>query len=422
MADDTAHTSSGRSPVARPLEHQSHAPRWPAGVAAFLVFAFALYQALGTNNVPDFFIYRLGAELAASGVNPYDIETIRQHVATQYPDPDPTPESLVKNCGYFLPPMAALLYMPFALLPWVPAKVAWAVVTGLAAYAIARVAGGTVLIRAPQMTSPIANLVPFALVLNPLTLAVVVVGQVTVVSVGCVAAGLWAFARAKPYLAAVLWVVPFVKPHLALPLIPLAWFLGGWRPAALLVVLVAGLNVIGAWVIGGSPAFLRDYIAFLPTTRDAVLYNRVELNPTIASWNRLLFVAGGPLVELTALTTLAGYCVWFGLLGGRVSLAGERPSIAWAVAAVAVGAVLCSQVLAYELVILVLVVPWVRELFTAGWRLRGWLAIGLLVMQVISRAVMEQVGLEAHHPLGVAGLALLVLLGPIAVPAEPKQA
>ena len=56
----------------------------------------------------------------------------------------------------------------------------------------------------------------------------------------------------------------FVKPHVALPLIPLAWYLGGWRRAAGLVAVVAALTLVGATLAGGSPLFLRDYLAFLP--------------------------------------------------------------------------------------------------------------------------------------------------------------
>ena len=45
---------------------------------------------------------------------------------------------------------------------------------------------------------------------------------------------------------------------------------------------------------GGSPLFLLDYFRYLPTAREAVAYNRVEMNPQITSWNRLLFAWGGP--------------------------------------------------------------------------------------------------------------------------------
>ncbi len=379
-------------------------------LAACLLLAFALVQAVATGHQEDFFIYRWGSHRAAGGESPYDIAQVRAAVATQFPDPDPTPTSFVNNCGYFLPPAATVLFLPFALVPWSAAKVAWAVTNGLAAYLIARL---------PWLwaTAPTAGRLLSAcsllLVLNPVSLAVQVVGQSTPVFVGFVAAGLFAFDRGKPYLAALLWVVPFVKPHLALPLVPLAWFLGGWRPAAVLVAGVAGLNLAGAWLIGGSPLVLKEYFDFLPATREAVAYNRVALNPTIPSWNRLLLAAGGPAIELGLLGTLAGYLVWFGLVVGRCAVAGTVPARSWAVAATTAGAVLCSQVLVYELLVLAGVVPWVRDLFAAGHRWRGWLAVVLLAAESIPHQFMAGFGVEAHHAVGVAVLAGLILTGPL---------
>jgi hypothetical protein len=405
-----------------------------------LFFALAMMRAYGPQEYAprDFFIYRLGAELAARGETPYDVAKIQHHVAERFPDPNPTsffavtgaaaagdlkrfprtdpnPDSFPRNCGYFLPPLAVLVYMPFALLPWGAATVAWAVVNGLAAYFIARL---PLLFRPKDSPPPLFFwlVVPFLLVMNPLAQVVVFpVGQTSVMFVGFVAAGLLAFEKGRPPLAAVLWVVPFIKPHLALPLIPLAWYLGGWRPAALLVLLVGVLNLIGATVIGGSPLYLREYFDYLPQTRNVVRFNRAGLNPSIASWNRLLFAAGGPLVELGLLTTLAGYLVWYGLLAGRWALAGgERPSAAWAAAATAAGAVVCSQVLVYELLFLAVAMPWVRDLFLGGYRVRGVLAVVLMSAHLMRQAVMdERFHIAAHHPICVALFALLVLTGPI---------
>ena len=49
-------------------------------------------------------------------------------VAAQYPDD----ENLIANCGYFLPPMAVLVFAPFAPVPWPVAKLVYAVINGLA--------------------------------------------------------------------------------------------------------------------------------------------------------------------------------------------------------------------------------------------------------------------------------------------------
>jgi hypothetical protein len=387
--------------------------------AALLLGAFALFQARATNNFPDLFIYRVGPLLVSEGKTPYDVPLVRARVAAQFPDPEPKEDSFVNNCGYFPPPLALIVYMPFAMLDWLGAKVLWALVTVLAALAIARL---PYLFRDADAPHPpltaVWLLVPLALVLNPLAIATVVVGQTPLLLVGCVCAGQMCFARGWTWPGALLWAIPFVKPHLALPLIPLAWYLGGWKRAAILVGIVAALNLIGATLAGGSPLYLKDYFDYLPTAHKSVLYNRAELNPQITSWNRLLFAAGGPLIELTALTTLAGYMVWAGLVVGRVALAGVRPSAPWAVAAALAGALTCCQVLGYELLALTLVVPYIRDLFAGGWKLRGWLAVLLLLSQQIPFELFAQIGVGSHRPMAAMGLAVLVLLGPVA----PKKA
>lgn len=404
---DRTPANRDQSPLSATQNPGAHVSTLSALVSALLLLSFALFQGLGTNNARDFFIYRLGAELAVRGENPYNIPKVRQHVAAAFPDE--SAKEFVANCGYFLPPLAVIAFLPLAAMTTLAAKICWALITGIAGFFMARVPGLLRSSESPPLTTLPRLVVPFLVVLNPLSLSVVVVGQISLISIGCVAAGLWCIDRGRPYLAAILWVLPFMKPHLALPLIPLLWFLAGWRPAVLLVVLVAVLNLAGAIVIGGSPLFLRDYLEHLSEAHKVVGYNRVELNPRITSWNCLLLSAGGPLVELTAATTIAGYLVWFGLALGRVALAGTRPSASWAVALAVVGSVLCSQVLVYELLVLALVVPWVRDLFASGYRLRGWLAVVLLSVQLIP---MGQVNIVFPPSLSVALLAVLVLVGP----------
>jgi len=380
--------------------------------------------------MPDFFIFRLGSLLAARGENPYDVLKIRSHVSQQFPDPDPKPESFVNNCGYFLPPQAVVLFLPFAMLPWPVAKIAWALLMGAAGFAIATLPR---LLRRPDdpLTSNsglIAKLVPFLLLLNFLTLAVVMVGQFSVLFVGSVAAGFWCFARGGRFAEIVgvcLWAVPFVKPHVALPLIPLAWYLYGWKRAAGVVVVVGALNLLGATIVGGSPLFLRDYFAHLSGAFKAVMFNRAELNYEMLSWNRLLYVSTKPffgdrfLIEQTAITAVASYLVWFGLVVGRCALANVTPSAAWATAAAAAAATWCPQVLGYEALVLTLAVPWVRELFTDGRRVWAWVAVALLAIQTVPFQVFYMIGFDFHRPLGVALFALLVLFGPLGAKPRP---
>ena len=387
-------------------------------VAALLFFALAMVRALGPDDPRDFYIFRLGAELTLRGENPYDVSKVREHIRAQFPKQDAA--EFVNNSGYFLPPLAVAALVLFAVLPWLAAKVAWAVLNGLAAYFIARL---PLMLRDRDSPAPNVLLwavVPFALVLNrwrgdPFRWVS------SRLFVGC-CGGLLAFERGKPYLAAVLWVLPFAKPHLALPLIPLAWYLGGWRPAGLLVVLVGAINLAGAWMIGGTPLYLKEYFEFLPQAREAVAFNRVEMNPQITSWNSLLYHFGQqyklglPLIELGAVTIAAGYLVWIGLLVGRCAATNSAPSAAWVAAAAAVGGVLCAQVLVYELLFLAVAVPWIRDLFAGGVRARVWgcLAVALLAWQFLPLHRMEALKLDFYRPLGVFLLALVVLTGPTA--------
>ncbi|MFO0821946.1 MAG: glycosyltransferase family 87 protein [Gemmataceae bacterium] len=208
-------------------------PRWPAIVAALVFFVVAFVRAVGppADYPRDFFIYRLGSQLAIHGENPYDIPKTRQHVADNFPIDDgeklllnsvhltsgdfaswlvPAHGTLRKsfplNCGYFMPPMSVVLYAPFAMLPWVPAMILWAIVNGIAAYIITRL---PMLLLTPGGPAPspfLATIVPFLLVLNPIAPIIVFpAGQTSVVFLAFVVAGLMAYERGRVYLMAALW-------------------------------------------------------------------------------------------------------------------------------------------------------------------------------------------------------------------------
>jgi hypothetical protein len=378
-----------------------------------------LLPALFPSRTPDFFIIRSGAVIALRGESPYEPEMVQAMLAQQFPN-DP---QLVANSAFFLPPETLPIYAPFAALPYPIAKVAWAIVLTLSAIAVLLVFRTFGTNWPPSLNE---QFLPVIVLLNYLTLAIVELGQTSFLFVGCVLAGQWCFERSRQkgfsrnwsnfhaWLGTFLWAIPFIKPHLAFPLLPLAWYLGGWKRALAILAVVVGLNIVGCLMIGRSPLFLWDYVHYLGSTHKQVIFNRADLNPTITSWNRLLFKLGGPLVELSALGTLASYLVWYGLVIGRVALAGKFPSPAWAAAVTAVGGVFCSQVLIYELLVLVLVIPWVRGLFAEGYRNRGGLAVGLLCLQLIPVGTMVKFRVEFHPAIGVALLAVLVMVGPLA--------
>ena len=390
-----------------------------AVAAALLVFAFGVFQALAANIAPDLFIYRVGSELGLRGQNPYEIAAVRAAVVEQFPELNTGDAPLGENSGYFLPPGAVVAFAPLAVLPWFDAKLLWAAANALAAFAAARV---VTLVRPagqPNGSELVRLLVPFLLVLNFLTLAVVMVGQTPLVAVGCVIAGLAAFGRGWNLVGALLWALPFVKPHVALPLLPLAWLLGGWRRAAGVLLVVGGMNLLGALFVGGTPLFLLDYLKQAGAGHQSVAFNRAEMAYEMTSWNRLLYVAGGErvLVEQSATTMLLSYAVGFAVVLLRCVAARARPSEAWALAMAASLAVVCPQVLAYELVGLVLAVPWVRDLFAAGRRGWGLAAVLLLGLQLVPFQTMQALGVEWHRPVGAMAFALLVLCGPLR-PAE----
>lgn len=386
-----------------------------AALAAVLLLAFGVLQALVANVFPDLFIYRLGAQLGLRAQNPYDVPAVRAAVAEQYPQDDPDEDSFVNNCGFFLPPGAVVAFAPFALLDWQSAKLLWAAVNALAAFAIAR---AIALFRpADQPTGPelVRLVVPLLIVLNFLTLAVVMVGQTALVAAGCVAAGLFAFGRGWNIAGALLWALPFAKPHVALPLLPLALYLGGWKRAAAVAAVVAGMNILGAIFVGGTPLFLRDYLELAGAGHKGVAFNLASRAYEMTSWNRLLFVVGGEdwLVEQTATTMLLSYAVGFALVLLRCAAARTRPSEAWALAMAAALSVVCPQVLAYELVGLVLAVPWVRDLFASDRRGWGLTAVALLGLQLIPFQTMDALGIDWHRPAGAMAFALVVFFGPL---------
>jgi hypothetical protein len=381
-------------------------PRRPSieplpSIGVLIAFVALAAGQLRENNFQDLFIYRAGAAVAVGGESPYRAGAIRPWIEGQWPDD----ARLAENSGFFLPPLAITLYALFAAAPWAAAKVLWVgalVAAGLSAFALPR------LFAPPDSDqNPLVRpLVAAAVLLNPVTVAGLVVGQTSLVTVGCVVWGQVAWAAGYHRLAGPLWAVAFVKPHLALPLLPLAWYLGGGRRAAELAAWVSGLTLAGWLLAGGSPTLFADYLAFLADGHKAVAFNRAELNPQVTSWNRLVIGLGGPVVELGAATILAGYAVWAGLVAAvrwRV-----RPSPSWATAAAAVGALLCCQVLGYELVLLALAVPLVRDLFRGGRRGLGWAFVVTLVLTSVPLEVAEPV-FASHRSLGVAVLAALVL-------------
>ncbi len=311
--------------------------------------------AYSENHHEDLWIYSSGSHFGLSGSTPYDTPKMHARVAERYDDGD-----LIANNGFFLPPQAILEFAPFAELPWTTAKLLWCALTiGLSA-AVAWKLRAFVPGAFPPWFTAAAVVV---ILCNPLSLFVLIVGQTTLFVVACAVLGQAAHNAGWKSFGALIWALAFIKPHLAIPLLPLAWFLSGWRRPVEVLAWVAGLNLLAGLVVTGSPLFVLEYLDYLQAGHQSVEFNRVGVNKQITGWNRLVVANGGPVWELGMLGTLMGYGVWFALLVVRSRFGRIGPS--WALAACAVGAPLCCQLLPYELPLLVLALPYLGELLAS---------------------------------------------------------
>src|SRR5207244_2160300 len=151
--------------------------------------------------------------------------------------------NLVANCGFFLPPQAIVLFGPFAALPWASAKLVY-VILCLASVVLCWY--GLTLAFRNRPAPPLAKvtlLLPWLIIMHPVMLLTFAVGQTTILAAVAIVAGHILHERKCPILAAFFWACAFVKPHIALPLIPLAIYLSGWRRGAGIVAWVAVLNL-----------------------------------------------------------------------------------------------------------------------------------------------------------------------------------
>jgi len=311
--------------------------------------------AVEDNHCEDLWIYTSGAALGLRGESPYDTPKMHARVAEQYDDKD-----LIDNNGFFVAPQAILVFAPFVPLPWIAAKLLWCAITIALSAAVAWKLKAFVPGAFPPWFTAAAAVV---ILCNPLSLFVLIVGQTTLLIAACAVLGQAAHRAGWKRIGALIWAVAFIKPHLAIPLLPLAWFLSGWRRPVEILAWVAGLNLLAAIIVTGSPEFLLDYLRYLQGGHQSVEFNRVGVNRQITGWNRLVVANGGPVWELGMLGTLLGYGVWFGLVWARHGW--KKPSPSWALAACAVGAPLCCQLLPYELTWLVLVLPYLGELLAS---------------------------------------------------------
>ena len=399
-----------------------------ATVAALLIAGYWTGRVAFENHHEDLWIYSSGSWFGLQGLSPYDTERIHARVDEKWADDS----NLHGNAGFFLSPQALLIFLPYALLPWIWAKLVWCAVTvGLtaaAALGLRNLASG----RLPTWFSAAAVV---AVLLNPLSLFVLIVGQTTLFLFTCVVFGQWAFVRGWPRVGCLLWALAFFKPHIALPLLPLAWYLYGWKRAAEVAIWVGALNVLVGVAFYGNPLFALEYLSYVQQGHKTVVFNRVEMNRQITSWNRLLVACGGPVTELGAVGMVAGYLVFGLLIAVRVRVLGLsrlRDATSWAFALTGCAILSCCQLLPYELPLVLLGLPYLGELLLSE-RRRDQVAAGVILLATsfamipggdasawyrtinyLSLNETAEVILKSHRSLGVLVVTVTVLLnGPV---------
>jgi hypothetical protein len=358
------------------------------------------------DGMPDLFIYRAGARLGWQQQSPYG-PGIAVAVAEQWPERT----ELRDNCGFFLPPMAIVIFGPFAAVDWITAKwlyffaslVGLFVITSLASHVfrVESVMGWPSLTRTPWP-------VVWIIALHLLTTMTIVAGQTSLLAAAAILLGQWCHERGRVIMGALFWSMAFMKPHVALPLIPLAYAISGWRRMSWLIVWLVIVNVAASILVTGSLRLLFDYLSYVQSSHQTVAFNRIDWNPQITSWNRLLSSLKIATINLNLLSTLAGYGVIAIVISARMAISVSRPSSAWLAAVAAASAGVACQVMPYEHMMLVMAVPYVMECWPT--RRRWAIAVALFpVLQMIpmSQAIWD-LGLGAYR--ATFSLALLLIL------------
>ncbi len=159
---------------------------------------------------------------------------------------------------FWYPPWTAWFYVPFAV---------WPRQIGLLLYQGASVAGAVLVLRYLKRyydpeSSTLDQLVILALLI-PMSLELVVVGQMEYILLGLVVAAIWAADRGKPLLAGLIFPFLLAKPHLFIVFAPFFFWRLGRR--GLLVASLATLALL-ALATALSPGWYRDMYQLLLAT------------------------------------------------------------------------------------------------------------------------------------------------------------
>src|SRR5947209_9307424 len=360
---------------------------WIALTAAFCAFDLYRKTAVGLTDGDgrpigdDFVNYFSGAWLA-----------LHQRAAEIYhwPAYHAFQETLVgaavsPNYNYSYPPLALVLTLPFALLPYVPALGVWLIGGWYAFY------------RALRLATPNALVLALA---TPAVFVNTYCGQNGVWTAAFLGGGLSLLAR-QPVIAGVLFGLQAYKPHLAL-MIPVALLAGRqWRAIAAATVTVGALLLasiaLAGW--GGGSAFLD----VMPLLR------KVTLEDAGAVWHRnvSVFMAASRL----GLGVSAAYAVQIAaamIAAALVALAWLKDAPAPARnAAVLIGVLLATPYLQdYDLVLGAFIVVWVMQ--SAAAKPEAQIASALILLLPLLASPLAKLTGFAFGPLFVLPALMLI--------------
>jgi len=347
------------------------------GGLALLLTAAALWLQLGRQQIgrSDFTSTYVGSSLLRQGhrADLYD-EPVQARLHARLIAPDRE-----GNLPFVNPPTAALVGVPFSLLPLVPAYRLWsALQAALVGIACLLAAGGL-----PRRRATLVAVVLIALA-SPALLRLLLLGQWNGVNaVGlAIAYRCWRSGRMATGGAVLAGSAMLAKPHLAIGFA--AFLIGWWQWRALLGAALATVSVAGTWLAIATPRGLAGWVTL--TASDAHRWDP-------ASFVGFTGLTGATLGTTPAATGIAALLSIAGIaaaiaLGHGARAPGRLPT--GLAGAAVLTALVSPHVYDHDLVIIPVALSWwLMEQLRAGLAGRaltvavaGWLAVCLIQLSV----------------------------------------
>lgn len=393
--------------------------RWLLLVPVALVIHTLLlvYVALPRSVAMDFWALYTGSRVPLTGHSPYEPGIIRldspayrdearsyyQWTGYKYMDAEKV-RTLGQPFPLYYPPQFFLFFTQLARLHWQAALCIWLSTATLIALACGTVVWafdpGT---RHASIRDPV--LIGCAFLLAPFTTYMIAMGQSTMILCGAVVLGGLALRRGRPWLASLLWSFCAIKPQAGFELLALTLIVGGWLFSFRVAFWVLLLNVIGGLVVAGDPLMIRGMWSGA-SQYISVYYNTAQ-SSELLGWNRVLYVLGGPMVDFTPPRILASHATWMALISASCWIRGRfRWSVPYWVAAGGIGSIACSLSHHYELVLLILIVPYLYWLWDRGYRLDVAFVLAVIGLLCVPKAIGFPLARAAH--LGASGTEILL--------------